>query len=485
MALNIETLKNYASRSKNVLMRGRHGVGKTAIINQVFGEVFGDVNVKWKYFSAPTMDPWVDMIGVPKPVKNEAGEDVLKIIPPEYFTGQEEIEAIFIDEINRADEKTLNAIMELIQFRTINGRKFPHLKCVWAAENPGDDKDHNYMVRELDAAQRDRFNIQIDVPYELDIKYFTSKFGKQMTEVAHNWWTHRDNVNRMREISPRKLDDILVGFLEGDDICDYTNKIDVESLKVTLQTLSKYDEYVDIAKTGDRTLIRKTFTVGAMNAEKFNFDRKGSKEEIFDRIYPHIDDEVKEYIRDTFNYVYVSKRLASLTPEIREFFSEMEQRNVVDYDYSNIDDIKEVIKKTTDVLRVKEVATGNIDGDTLQNIFPFKFDPKRYGDSKDVGKMGQALMSDVEMAKRFRDYYRLCLIAGIRLTQEIGGIDKSKNVSIVEFADKMYSIGGPNYNNENYKVSVINRQYIRKAIEDREYEKAVRYVLEDELFFVS
>ena len=113
--LNIEILKLYAREGENVLLQGRHGVGKTAIIKEVFNSTFGEQNVKWRYFSAPTMDPWVDFVGIPKNYTRDDGTEVFKIIPPEHFTGDEEIEALFFDELNRADEKTLNALMELIQ----------------------------------------------------------------------------------------------------------------------------------------------------------------------------------------------------------------------------------------------------------------------------------------------------------------------------------------------------------------------------------
>ena len=97
MIVNTDTLTKYAQEGYNVLMSGRHGVGKTAIIKKVFDEVFGPINVSWKYFSASTMDPWVDFIGVPKNFTREHGVEVLRIIPPEYLTGEEKIEALFFD----------------------------------------------------------------------------------------------------------------------------------------------------------------------------------------------------------------------------------------------------------------------------------------------------------------------------------------------------------------------------------------------------
>jgi hypothetical protein len=46
----------------NVVFRGRNGVGETTMVIDAFNRK----KFKWLYFSAGTMDPWVDFIGVPK-----------------------------------------------------------------------------------------------------------------------------------------------------------------------------------------------------------------------------------------------------------------------------------------------------------------------------------------------------------------------------------------------------------------------------------
>lgn len=53
----------------NVVFRGRHGVGKTTMVIDAFNRK----KLKWLYFSASTMDPWVDLIGVPKEHKDADG----------------------------------------------------------------------------------------------------------------------------------------------------------------------------------------------------------------------------------------------------------------------------------------------------------------------------------------------------------------------------------------------------------------------------
>ena len=149
MALtNINNLKRYLTLNFNVLFTGKHGVGKTSILSKTFE----DEGIKWKYFSAATMDPWTELVGIPENVNGE-----LEFIRPKSL---DEYDAIFFDELNRAPDKVLNAIMELIQFKSINGRKFPKLRVVWAAINPPDEED-TYKVNTLDPAQLDRFQVQI------------------------------------------------------------------------------------------------------------------------------------------------------------------------------------------------------------------------------------------------------------------------------------------------------------------------------------
>jgi hypothetical protein len=217
MANDLVMIKNklnqYFKLGKNVLLEGKHGTGKTSLVTEVF-----DKNCKnWLYFSGSTLDPWVDFIGVPKEVKR--GNDyVLSFVLPEKMS-DESVEAIFIDEYNRSHKKVRNGTMELIQFKSINGRKFPNLKVVWAAINPNDDDDEIYDVETLDGAQTDRFQIQIKVPFIPDYEYFVQKFGLEHTKSALEWWNGMpDKAKKM--VSPRRLDYALEIFREGGDVFD-------------------------------------------------------------------------------------------------------------------------------------------------------------------------------------------------------------------------------------------------------------------------
>lgn len=244
-------LRTYLKSNKNVLLEGKHGVGKTALIQKIFNEEFGENN--WIYFSSSTLDPWTDLIGVPKESKIN-NEPCLDFILPKQMINTN-LKAMFFDEYNRSHKKVRNATMELIQFKSINGRKFPNLKVVWAAINPSDDEDESYDVENLDAAQADRFQIKIRVPYLPDFEYFKNKFGTKLAHGAIEWW---DGLPKEAQklVSPRRLDYALEVFNEGGDIYDVLDeKSNPTKLIVTLQVGSlvlKVKELFD-SKNGKET----------------------------------------------------------------------------------------------------------------------------------------------------------------------------------------------------------------------------------------
>ena len=136
------TNNEYANQSRktfricclNVLLRGDHGVGKT----QMVLEEAQRQGLILKYYGSATSDPWGDLVGVPVPVDIEdpsdgRKRDQLQFIRPADI---EEADIIFFDELNRSHPKVQNAVLELIQFESINGSPLPTLKMVWVSITP-------------------------------------------------------------------------------------------------------------------------------------------------------------------------------------------------------------------------------------------------------------------------------------------------------------------------------------------------------------
>jgi MoxR-like ATPase len=232
-----ERLAMYRDLGYNVMLEGHAGVGKTALINEAFA------GLKSKYFSAPTMDPWVDLVGVPRAISDEKrGGQMLDLVRPE-FVKADEIEAIFIDELNRAPDKVLNALMELIQFRSINGFKLNKLRLIWAAINPADSED--YTVNELDRAIKDRFQVQIAVPYDVDEAYFK----RQFPETGHafvTWWRDLPK-DQQHKISPRRLEYAARAHEHGCTLQDFLPEgVNISKLVASIRSKTFQEQLAEI-----------------------------------------------------------------------------------------------------------------------------------------------------------------------------------------------------------------------------------------------
>lgn len=208
-----EKLDFWIKQGLNVLFVGKHGVGKTSTVKAAFTRN----KLRWKYFSASTMDPWVDLVGVPKEKTDDDGPSYLELVRPKFLQGPDAIEALFFDEFNRSHKKVRNAVMELLQFKSINGMEFPNLKIVWAAINPKEEDD--YDVEDLDPAQQDRFQVQVEIPYKPDKGYFSDKFGLPMANAAIEWWNDLNEAGK-NNVSPRRLDYALEMVQSNGDVRD-------------------------------------------------------------------------------------------------------------------------------------------------------------------------------------------------------------------------------------------------------------------------
>ncbi len=229
-----EKLDFYLEKNLNVILRGKHGTGKHGTGKHGTGkhgtgkhgtgktarviDAFNRNKLKWKYFSASTLDPWVDFVGVPKEVTDANGNTFLDLVRPKDFAA-DDVEAIMIDEYNRGAKKIKNAVMELIQFKSINGKKFKNLRVVWAAINPDEDETFSYDVEKMDPAQLDRFHIQLDVPYQPELDYFVEKYGNDVGSGACSWWNQQeDKIKNL--VSPRRLDYAVSIYHQGGDLKD-------------------------------------------------------------------------------------------------------------------------------------------------------------------------------------------------------------------------------------------------------------------------
>lgn len=254
-------LKFWLDNNFSVLLIGKHGIGKTAKVKAIVKKK----GLKALYFSCATLDPWVDFIGIPMKVKKD-GVTYLELIRPKAFAF-DDVEFIFLDELNRAPPKVQNAVLELIQFGSINGKKFKNLKTIWAAINPPPKKntDTSYHVEELDPAMITRFQVRFNLPFKIDEEYFTKKHGSDMYSRISNWWGSLPE-GLQDEFPPRSVDYALEMMEKGGDVGDclpegipkmhFLNAVKASGVKKVRGTTGSGVTISDVFNTVDPTSIK-------------------------------------------------------------------------------------------------------------------------------------------------------------------------------------------------------------------------------------
>ena len=200
--MSIESnLKVYAENELNVLLIGKHGIGKSTVAMKIVKEM----NLKMKYYSASTLDPYSELIGIPVPDKEKK---TIEFYRPKDL---DNAEFVFFDELNRAHPRVLDAVLEIIQFKSVNGVKLPNLKMVWAAINPPND---NYKVEEMDPALVDRFHMYVKMLPKINLGYMKTKMSEPIARAVKEWW---DAMNKEQQsvLTPRRLEYIGVMLEKG------------------------------------------------------------------------------------------------------------------------------------------------------------------------------------------------------------------------------------------------------------------------------
>ena len=149
--INIKQLENILSvmpSSQNIMLVGKHGIGKSEILTHYFADKGIPVVA---LFLGQMSDPG-DLIGLPH-LNEETG--ITEFMPPYWFPVDGKPVVLFLDELNRARPEILQTIMELALNRTLAGHALPEGSRVISAVNDGDE----YQLTDLDPALVSRFNI--------------------------------------------------------------------------------------------------------------------------------------------------------------------------------------------------------------------------------------------------------------------------------------------------------------------------------------
>ena len=151
--ININTKELYrvleaTPDSQNVMLVGKHGIGKSQILSHFYGQKGMRVIA---LFLGQMSDPG-DLIGLPR-LNETTGRT--EFMPPYWFPTTDEPIVLFLDELNRARPEVLQTIMDLALNRRLAGRDLPAGSRLISAVNDGEE----YQLTDLDPALVSRFNI--------------------------------------------------------------------------------------------------------------------------------------------------------------------------------------------------------------------------------------------------------------------------------------------------------------------------------------
>jgi MoxR-like ATPase len=132
-----------------VLLRGRHGIGKSQVVYQIAGSL--ELPVIERRASQMTEG---DLVGLPSIEGNRTTFN-----PPDWFKmACEEPAVLFLDEVDRATLEVRQGIFELTDSRKLNGHTLHPDTLIFAAINGGEHGE-SYQVNEMDPAELDRWSV--------------------------------------------------------------------------------------------------------------------------------------------------------------------------------------------------------------------------------------------------------------------------------------------------------------------------------------
>ena len=150
-----QKVETEGQRKTPLCIWGRHGIGKTEIIESLAKEQ----GMAFAYIAPAQFEEMGDLIGMPMIEQGQTVFQAPKWVPTEEGPG-----ILLIDDINRADDRILRGLMQLLQYHELTSWKLPHNWQIICTANP-DGGD--YSVTTLDNAMLTRM---MHVSLEFDVK---------------------------------------------------------------------------------------------------------------------------------------------------------------------------------------------------------------------------------------------------------------------------------------------------------------------------
>lgn len=189
----VDIVPHVCNVRKPVLLRGRHGVGKSEVVYQVAGNL--DLPVVERRASQMTEG---DLVGLPS-----TDGDCTSFNPPDWFkTACDQPVALFLDEVDRATIEVRQGIFELTDSRKMNGFSLHPDTLIFAAVNGGEHGDQ-YQVGEMDPAELDRWTVfDIEPTVEDWLTWAKEKVNSVVWDFINQ---NRNHLEHEGEFEPNKV----------------------------------------------------------------------------------------------------------------------------------------------------------------------------------------------------------------------------------------------------------------------------------------
>ena len=190
-----EIVKFVTDVRKPVLLRGRHGIGKSTVVYQYAGKV--GLPIVERRASQMTEG---DLVGLPS-----IEDSSTCFNPPDWFKQScDEPVILFLDEVDRATLEVRQGIFELTDSRKLNGHTLHPDTLVFAAVNGGEHGEQ-YQVGEMDPAELDRwtvFDVEPSVEDWLTWAMASDSIHSMVLDFINN---NRSHLEHTSDYEPNKV----------------------------------------------------------------------------------------------------------------------------------------------------------------------------------------------------------------------------------------------------------------------------------------
>ena len=179
---------------KPVLLRGRHGIGKSTVVYQYAAQQ--NMEVVERRASQMTEG---DLVGLPSIEGNSTSFN-----PPDWFKAAcDRPVVLFLDEVDRATLEVRQGIFELTDSRKLNGHMLHPDTLVFAAVNGG-EHGAQYQVGEMDPAELDRWTV-FDIEPSVEDWLSWAKDSDVSDEVWNFVNQNRAHLEHTDDFEPNKV----------------------------------------------------------------------------------------------------------------------------------------------------------------------------------------------------------------------------------------------------------------------------------------